>query len=112
MTAEVVGAAASAVEFVWPKRSSAAAPAVGTEKAAYVEKVVAAPVTLRTVPRQPATNEVAVVGQFTESPIVSALAPAADHWATVMSVHALAPASEEDPRGQGNCKAEDVPSGQ
>ena len=79
MAAEVVGAAESAVALVWPKRSSAAAPAVGTEKAAYVEKVEAVPVTLRTVPRQPATNEVAVVGQFTESPIVSALAPAADH---------------------------------
>ena len=44
--------------------------------------------------------------------MVSALEPDADHWAKVMSVHALAPASEEDPRGQGNCVAEDVPRGQ
>jgi hypothetical protein len=36
---EVVGAAESAVAVVWPKRSSAAAPAVGTVKVAYVEKV-------------------------------------------------------------------------
>jgi hypothetical protein len=44
--------------------------------------------------------------------MVSALAPAAVHCATVMSVQALAPASEEEPIGHGNCVAEDVPRGQ
>ncbi len=67
---------------------------------------------MMTVPRHPATYDVAPDGQLTASPMVSALAPAAVHCATVMSVQALAPASEEEPMGHGNCVAEDVPRGQ
>jgi len=107
-----VGGDASAVEFVWPKRSSTDAPAVGTEKAAYVENEDATPVTLRAVARQPAPYDVAPAGQRTASPIEPARPPDAVHCATVMSVHALDPASDDEPNGHGYCVAKDVPRGQ
>lgn len=98
--------------FVCPKRSSADAPAVGTAKLAYVENVYAVPVTLMAVPRQPDTYDVADVGHRTASPIEPVPAPLAVHRATVMSVQALAPASEDEPYGHGFWNMEVVPRGQ
>ena len=109
----VVGAAIAAVAAVCVKRSSASAPAVGIEKFVYVWKLDAVvPVTLKTVPRQPATSVVADVGQSTASPIVPARAPAAVHCATVTSEHADEPVTDVVPSGHGNCVAAAVPIGQ
>jgi len=98
-----VGAAASA-NAPAAKESAAPVPAVCVKAAAgYAEKADGLPVTLIDGPAQPAPKAhgaVAHAGQLAASPnvVCSAPSPVAVHAAVVMSEHALAPATDEDPK--------------
>jgi hypothetical protein len=82
--------------------------------AGYVVKADVAPVMLIDGPAQPApkVQADAHAGQLPASPNVvrGEAPPVAAHAATVMSVHELAPASDDEPDGQGVAALE--PSGQ
>ncbi len=112
MADDDVGAAESAVAVDWPNRSSPFAPDVGTEKVEYAESAEAGPVTASVVLLQPAPKVAVPTGQRTASPKDDGVAPAAVQSAMVMSVHAEAPGSDDEPKGHGNCVADAVPSGQ
>jgi hypothetical protein len=88
------------------------APAVGTEKFAYVAKLVVTPDTLSVEFRQPTTKDVEPAGHVTALPIEFSPLPAAVHCATVTSVHADEPVTDVVPAGHGYCVAALVPGGQ